>query len=781
MDQALLFTQCLQNDFVKPIKRYEALPNQLHVGYEEAARLIGESIETGPVTVAMEWAYAQAPERLGLIHIRDWHDPADARQAAHLAQFGPHCIRDTPGADFVFREAMRADRPHVIVNASGLNDFVDTTLAAALEPYRGRHVRVGLMGVWTEAKITFLAYDLATRYPEFEIAVCSALAASSSRSMHFVALEQLKNILGVRVYSSVGAFTEFLTGTQPALEARIQNARIDASKIRVISERALSETDQRLLLYLFRDCLTVDCVSLDGGFSGNVVLKAQAADIYGHQHVPHVVKIGPRDSIAGERTAFERVQEILGNSAPGIVDFAELADRGAIKYRYAGMLDGNVRTFQKLYAASEYPGALFDALDTVFQKQLGRFFDAAARETLNLLKYYDFDPKYAPGVRRRVEALLGAPADGEEIEIAPGVRVPNPCLFYERDLKDLSEAYAAPHYVSYLHGDLNGANILIDASDNVWMIDFFHTHRGHILRDLIKLENDILYIFMKIESEAEFREATQLVHLLIDGEDLGVPPDPDDAQRFSNPKLQMAFRVIQRLRSYYPALIELDRDPYQLYVGVVRYAMHTLAFDESNDWQRKLALYTGSICAARVRDSLRFARGLRVDETPLDAPELAPLPGALGITILPGRKDRLRDLAADLDSLLAAGYHDALCLLTEDEFELYGVTDLKTEYERRGVAVRYFPIPDQGTPPASELEPILDWMDATLRAGKKLLVHCVGGVGRSGTAVAAYLIRKRGLAPRDAIERVRTARSKRAVENSRQESFVLGLSPGRPA
>jgi hypothetical protein len=39
---------------------------------------------------------------------------------------------------------------------------------------------------------------------------------------------------------------------------------------------------------------------------------------------------------------------VLGNSAPAVVDFAEFGERGGIKYRYAAMTDGKVKTFQKV-------------------------------------------------------------------------------------------------------------------------------------------------------------------------------------------------------------------------------------------------------------------------------------------------------------------------------------------------------------------------------------------------------------------------------------------------
>ena len=34
------------------------------------------------------------------------------------------------------------------------------------------------------------------------------------------------------------------------------------------------------------------------------------------------------------------------------------------------------------------------------------------------------------------------------------------------------------HYVAYVHGDLNAANILVDAHHNVWVIDFFQPDPG---------------------------------------------------------------------------------------------------------------------------------------------------------------------------------------------------------------------------------------------------------------------------------------------------------------
>ena len=59
-----------------------------------------------------------------------------------------------------------------------------------------------------------------------------------------------------------------------------------------------------------------------------------------------------------------------------------------------------------------------------------------------------------------------------------------------------------------------------------------------------------------------------------------------------------------------------------------------------------------------------------------------------------------------------------------------------------GFEVYYFPIPDEEAPDLQELEKALDWLDECLYLGKKVLVHCRFGIGRTGTVVNAYLLRK---------------------------------------
>lgn len=774
----LLLTQCLQKDFVEPLDKFDPLPNALHVGYKESQRLLFGNTEEDPVRSTISWAYSVPDEKLKLVHVRDWHNPDDPLQKAHLSQFGQHCIANSNGARFVFEDRMDSSRNHFIIDATGLNDFVETNLGEVISPFMDSVKRAGIMGVWTEAKVYFTAYEFRTRYPDLEIGVCSALTASSSRQMHFLALDQLRDILGVQIFSSPGAFAEWLTGSSSenfTMPSVTKHSRLDNTKLQ--ADIPITDDDEALLLYLFRNSKEVQLKSLDGGFSGNLVLAAKSVDTFGHKHVPSVVKAGPRDMIAKERSSFERIQEVLGNNAPAIIDYAEIKDRGAILYRYASMLDGKVHTFQELFTEGKDISYITRTLTTVFQEQLGRLYQAGSYDELNLLDYYEFSSKYAESVAGRLSEITGETITVDQPKIkdpVTGKELYNAAAFYGKDLKESSgETVAGGHKLAYLHGDLNGRNIIIDAHDNVWLIDFFHTHRGHILKDLIKLESDLIYIMTPMQSDEDVKHIHILIDLLIDQPDLGVPYTDSDLKALKLPaNMERTGMTILHLRRMFVELVGSDRSPYQIHVALLRYAVHTLSFDECNLYQKKAALYAACRLAEKTKNALELSAKLRFDFLNINEPKIA-------LTILPGRKDRLRNPDKDIEEIVASGFKTVLNLVTPPELDEYGVEDINEKYKEAGLSVIEFPILDQKAPSIDSVPALLEKIDHAVKYGP-LLIHCVGGLGRSGMVAALYLVSK-GYSSQQAVRIVRDARSERAIETSMQMNLIFEYEKGTPA
>lgn len=97
----------------------------------------------------------------------------------------------------------------------------------------------------------------------------------------------------------------------------------------------------------------------------------------------------------------------------------------------------------------------------------------------------------------------------------------------------------------------------------------------------------------------------------------------------------------------------------------------------------------------------------------------------------------------DLDKWAGLGVRHVVTLAEEWELSAYGgwagADEYRAELEARGIKWIHWPTPD-GRPPRGLA--FLGNLIAALAERGVVLVHCVGGVGRTPTAIAAYLIAK---------------------------------------
>ncbi len=152
--------------------------------------------------------------------------------------------------------------------------------------------------------------------------------------------------------------------------------------------------------------------------------------------------------------------------------------------------------------------------------------------------------------------------------------------------------------------------------------------------------------------------------------------------------------------------------------------------------------------------------------------DVVPGPGGLAMLPLPGNQAMGRKLDADLAQLRQAGISLLVTLNPDEELARLASPTFFDEVRRAGLQSVQFAILDGGAPhdlPATDA--LVADLQARISAGTKAGLHCLAGLGRTGTIAACYLVRQ-GSTYHQAIRTVRAVRSPHAVETSLQEAFV---------
>ena len=119
------------------------------------------------------------------------------------------------------------------------------------------------------------------------------------------------------------------------------------------------------------------------------------------------------------------------------------------------------------------------------------------------------------------------------------------------------------------------------------------------------------------------------------------------------------------------------------------------------------------------------------------------IPGRFLAGEYPGDWDP-REAATKLNTLLRAGISHFIDLTRlQEQLEPY-VEIAKSEADSLGLSPRFerHPITDMSIPSSPEqMTGILDAIDAAMADGRNVYVHCLGGVGRTGTVVGCWFVR----------------------------------------
>ena len=182
-------------------------------------------------------------------------------------------------------------------------------------------------------------------------------------------------------------------------------------------------------------------------------------------------------------------------------------------------------------------------------------------------------------------------------------------------------------------------------------------------------------------------------------------------------------------------------------------------------------------------------------------PDPDPLPFPQSYWVLPGRfmagqypgSADSEEMQDKLGSMLDSGIDFILNLMIKDERNFMGrpfvpyQTEIQSLARQRGLEVtcKRMSIVDMDIPPHFYMKRILDTIDQALASEHTVYVHCLGGVGRTGTVVGCYLARQGIATGQAALEHMNELRDYQpgydmeSPQTSAQIEMVRSWMPGQ--
>jgi Predicted protein-tyrosine phosphatase len=125
----------------------------------------------------------------------------------------------------------------------------------------------------------------------------------------------------------------------------------------------------------------------------------------------------------------------------------------------------------------------------------------------------------------------------------------------------------------------------------------------------------------------------------------------------------------------------------------------------------------------------------------------------------------------EIKELKEKGITSIVCLVEEHELTFKNIKEYEESLNKYGIELKHYPIKDFSAPTLEYLVKIIKYLKDKIKENKRVLVHCYGGLGRTGTILAAFLVYYKRIKAEEAISYVRKIRPG-SIENYWQEEII---------
>ncbi|HZI60274.1 MAG TPA: response regulator [Pyrinomonadaceae bacterium] len=330
-----------------------------------------------------------------------------------------------------------------------------------------------------------------------------------------------------------------------------------------------------LLCRLFPEAQSLLVRPLTAGLSGSAVLRATPFLNEGAA-TPVVVKFGAVKRIKREYENFKKYAEpFIRARSTNIIKLNQTTHLAGITYSLLGSRGDDIKSFREFYPRHDL---------AQIQETLTRLFSetcAAWYANHSPLRLCNLTNEYCQKLELTEEKLQiafsqlkGVQGKGQlYFDSIKGRGFTNPLI------ASADREFQRSTYVCYTHGDLNSDNILVDESNEAWLIDFEYTGPGHILRDIAEMDLVVRAELLGAE-EASLSERLELEEALFKArsfKDLESLRDSFDTQ---NPALAKAYATVLHLRTIAADMVSKNpsADFEEYYIGLFYYSLNALRF-----------------------------------------------------------------------------------------------------------------------------------------------------------------------------------------------------------
>ena len=362
-----------------------------------------------------------------------------------------------------------------------------------------------------------------------------------------------------------------------------------------LSRLVLELEDLFRRLFFQHERIVVRRVSSGHGKAGVVKVAPFSHD--GHDETV-IVKYGDYAEINREAGNYENfVKGKIGMRATNILNLRETPRLGGIVYSLIGTHVDQIVDFAAFYLTRPF-AEVNRILNDLFKETCANWYaDRGNVQHCNLAAAYEQSLDF--GLDQLVaayEANFPFYLNQSTLtfrDLPDEVRPPNPAYAVKGPLSRST-------YLCFTHGDLNANNILIDADDHTWLIDFYRTGKGHILRDCVQLETVVKYILLPVamRTEDELSARYNLERALLNLTRF----KQVDALRYDAPSeaYQKAFEVCCKLRQIARDLVHPHDDFSEYEIGLLYCSMNTQRFYKQPKVNRLHALLAAGLLCEKL-------------------------------------------------------------------------------------------------------------------------------------------------------------------------------------